>query len=222
VLAGPRARDVLTRLSNDDVSNAGFPWRTMRAIDVAGVPCRALRLNYVGELGFELFHPIGRQVELYEALSGEGLGDFGFRAMDSLRLEKGYRGWGSDINTEVTPWEAGFERFVALDKGAFVGRAALLRQCAAGVTKRIVTLDVDAADTDARGNEPVFAGDAVVGITTSGGYGAWIGKSLALAYVDAAHAAPGAALAVELMGERRMARVIADCPFDPDNARLRA
>lgn len=218
VLAGPRSRDVLSRLTKDDLS---FPWRTMRDIVVAGVPCRALRLNYVGELGWELFHPVGRQAELYEALTREGLGDFGFRAMDSLRLEKGYRGWGSDINTEVTPWEAGFDRFVALDKGDFVGRAALVRQRENGVRKRVVTLEVDAADTDARGNEPVLAGDAVVGITTSGGYGAWIEKSLALAYVDADRARPGTALAVELMGERRSARVIDDCPFDPENKRLR-
>ncbi len=218
VVAGPRSRDVLSGLTNGDLS---FPWRTMRDITVAGVPCRALRLNYVGELGWELFHPIDRQVELYDSLSRAGLADFGFRAMDSLRLEKGYRGWGSDINTEVTPWEAGFERFVAPGKGEFIGRDALVRQRAAGVKKRVVTLEVDAADTDARGNEPVLAGDAVVGITTSGGYGAWIEKSLALAYIDADRARPGAALAVELMGERRPARVIADCPFDPENKRLR-
>jgi dimethylglycine dehydrogenase len=225
VLAGPRARDVLARHCLHDLSNKGFPWRTMRQITVAGVPVRAVRLNYVGELGWELFHPVEQQQELYHALSSAGatfgVGDFGFRAMDSLRLEKSYRGWGSDINTEVSPWEAGFDRFVHLDKGRFVGREALVRQRLTGVKKRIVTLEVDAADTDARGNEPVFQGDNVVGITTSGGYGAWLEKSLALAYIDARSARPGTALSVELMGERRPANVIADSPFDPENKRLR-
>jgi dimethylglycine dehydrogenase len=226
VLAGPRARDVLARHCLHDLSNKGFPWRTMRAVTVAGVPVRTMRLNYVGELGWELFHPIEQQQELYHALSAAGatfgVGDFGFRAMDSLRLEKSYRGWGSDINCEVTPWEAGLDRFVHLDKGAFIGREALVRQRLTGMKKKIVTLDVDATDTDARGNEPVFKSDKVVGITTSGGYGAWIEKSLALAYVDADSAARGTALAIELMGERRPALVIADSPFDPENARLRA
>jgi len=226
VLAGPRARDVLARQCLHDLSNKGFPWRTMRAITVAGVPVRAMRLNYVGELGWELFHPIEQQPELYHALSSAaatfGIGDFGFRAMDSLRLEKSYRGWGSDINCEVTPWEAGFERFVHLDKGQFVGRDALVRQKLTGVKKKVVTLEVAATDTDARGNEPVFNGDKVVGITTSGGYGAWVEKSLALAYIDADCARPGTALSIELMGEHRAANVIADSPFDPENKRLHA
>jgi dimethylglycine dehydrogenase len=226
VLAGPRARDVLARHCLHDLSNKGFPWRTMRQITVAGVPVRAMRLNYVGELGWELFHPVEQQQELYHALSSAaaafGVGDFGFRAMESLRLEKSYRSWGSDINCEVTPWEAGLDRFVHLDKGRFVGREALLRQRLTGVKKRIVTLEVAATDTDARGNEPVFRGDKVVGITTSGGYGAWIDKSLALAYIDADCAPPGTALAVELMGERRPATVIPDSPFDPENRRPRS
>lgn len=224
VLAGPRARDVLVRHTNADLGNSAFPWRSMRAIEVAGVPLRALRLNYVGELGWELFHPAAKSTQLYDALSTTGaplgVGDFGFRAMDSLRIEKGYRGWGSDINTEVTPWEAGFDRFVALDKD-FIGRDALEKQKAEGVKKRVVTLAIEATDTDARGNEPVFAGDKVVGITTSGTYGAWTRQSLAIAYVDADRGAEGTSLAVELMGALRPARVVADSVFDPGNDRLR-
>jgi dimethylglycine dehydrogenase len=150
-----------------------------------------------------------------------GISDFGFRAMDSLRLEKGYRAWGSDINTEVTPLEAGFTRFVDFDK-PFLGREALLKQRQAGIRKRIATLEVDATDADCRGNEPVFREGRLAGIVTSGGYGHWIGKSLALAYLDVEAGAAGTTLEVEILGERRPARVVADCLFDPENDRLRA
>ena len=148
ILAGPRARDVLGRVTDADLSNAAFPWLTAQRIQVGSVPVLALRINFVGELGWELHHPVEYQIALYEALRGAGadlgLVDFGLRAMDSLRLEKGYRSWGADINTEVTPLEAGLERFVAFDKGDFVGRAALLEQRRAGLRKRLATLEVDA------------------------------------------------------------------------------
>jgi dimethylglycine dehydrogenase len=226
ILAGPRARDVLGRLTDADLGNSAFPWLSAREIQVGPVPVRALRVNFVGELGWELHHPLEYQVGLYEALvdAGRDLGlvDFGLRAMDSLRLEKGYRVWGADINTEVTPLEAGLGRFVAFDKGDFVGREALLVQREAGVQKRLCTLVVDAGDADAWGNEAVWAGERVVGITTSGGYGHWIGRSLAVAYVDAEAAAPGTALAVEILGERCPAVVVAEPLVDPDNRRPRA
>ena len=145
ILAGPRARDVLGRVTDADLSNAAFPWLAARRIQVGPVPVLALRINYVGELGWELHHPLEYQVALYEALraAGEdlGLADFGLRAMDSLRLEKGYRAWGADLNTEVTPLEAGLERFVAFDKGDFVGRDALLAQRRAGLRKRLASLE---------------------------------------------------------------------------------
>ena len=193
ILAGPRARDVLGRITDADLSNTAFPWLSAREIQVASVPVRALRMNFVGELGWELHHPVEYQTGLYEALkgAGDGLGlvDFGLRAMDSLRLEKAYRGWGADINTEVTPLEAGLEPFVAFDKGDFIGRDALLRQRRDGVRKRLATLAVDALDADCWGNEAVWAGDRVAGITTSGGYAYWLDRSLAVAYVDAEVAA---------------------------------
>jgi dimethylglycine dehydrogenase len=223
VLAGPRARDVLAPLTHDDLT---FPWRSAREISVGHARLRALRLNFLGELGWELFHPIEAQIGLYESLMASGaklgLGNVGFRAMDSLRLEKGYRAWGSDLNTEVTPLEAGLERFIAWEKGEFLGRDALLRQRAAGIAKRIVTLDVAAIDIDCRGGEPVFAAGRVAGIVTSGGFAHWLRRSLALAYVDAGSATPGASLEVEILGERRAATVVADCLFDPDNSRPRA
>ena len=226
ILAGPRARDVLGRITDADLSNAAFPWLSARAIQVGSAPVRALRINYVGELGWELHHPVEYQVALYEALRGAGedlgLADFGLRAMDSLRLEKAYRAWGADINTEVTPLEAGLERFVAFDKGDFLGRDALLRQKRGGVGRRLATLAVDATDADCWGNEAVWAGDRVVGITTSGGYGYWLDRSLAVAYVEAEVAVPGASLAVEILGDRRRAVVLAEPPLDPENHRPRS
>jgi dimethylglycine dehydrogenase len=226
ILAGPRARDILSRITDADLSSAAFPWFSAREIRVGSAPVRALRINFVGELGWELHHPIEYQVGLFETLRGAGedvgLVDFGLRAMDSLRLEKAYRAWGADINTEVTPLEAGLERFVALDKGDFVGRDALLRQQRAGVRKRLATLDVDALDADCWGNEAVWAGDRVVGITTSGGYGHWLGRSLAVAYVDAELTTPGTRLAVEILGDRRPAAVLSEPPFDPENHRPRS
>jgi dimethylglycine dehydrogenase len=225
ILAGPRAREVLARVTDADLSNAAFPWLSAREIQVGPTAVRALRINFVGELGWELHHPVEYQVGLYETLraAGEELGlvDFGLRAMDALRLEKAYRAWGADINTEVTPLEAGLARFVAFDKGDFVGRAALVRQRQAGVRKRLATLGVDADDADCWGNEAVWAGDRVVGITTSGGYGHWLDRSLAVAYLDAELAVPDTRLAVEILGERRPAVVLAEPPFDPENRRPR-
>jgi dimethylglycine dehydrogenase len=195
---------------------------------VGHAPVRALRVNFVGELGWELHHPIEYQVGLYQALMDAGrdlgLADFGLRAMDALRLEKGYRVWGADINTEVTPLEAGLERFVAFDKGEFLGRATLLAQRRDGVRKRLATLAVDALDADCHGNEAVLvpASDRVAGITTSGGYAHWLGRSLAVAYLDADQAAVGARLDVEVLGERRPAVVLPEPAFDPENHRPRS
>lgn len=226
ILAGPRARDLLARVTDDDLSNGAFPWLSARTITVGSTPARALRINFVGELGWELHHPVEHQIALYETLRGAGedlgLVDFGLRAMDSLRLEKAYRAWGADINTEVTPLEAGLERFVAFEKGDFVGRDALLRQRREGPRKRLVTLEVSAEDADCWGNEAVWAGDRVAGITTSGGYAHWLGRSLAVAYVDADLATPGTSLAVEILGDRRAVTVVAEPPFDPKNRRPRA
>ncbi len=226
ILAGPRARDLLARVTGDDLSNAAFPWLSARTITVGSTPVRALRINFVGELGWELHHPVEHQVGLYETLRGAGedlgLVDFGLRAMDSLRLEKAYRAWGADINTEVTPLEAGLERFVAFDKGDFIGRDALLRQRREGPRKRLATLEVSARDADCWGNEAVWAGERIVGITTSGGYAHWLGRSLAVAYVDAGLATPETRLALDVLGERCPATVVAEPPFDPENQRPRA
>ena len=160
------------------------------------------------------------QTGLYEAIQGAGAGlglvDFGLRAMDSLRLEKAYRGWGADIDTEVTPLEAGLEPFVAFDKGDFIGRAALLEQRRDGVRKRLATLAVDALDADCWGNEAVWAGDRVAGITTSGGYAYWLGREPGRG-LRRCRGSPrrGTSLEVEILGDRRPAVRARRAPVRP-------
>ncbi len=226
VVSGPRARDVLAKLTDADLGNDAFPWLTGKEIDVAGVPTRALRVSYVGELGWELHHPIAEMARLYDAVwtAGEafGIADFGVYAMNCLRMEKGYRGWGAELTNEITMIEADMERFVNYDKGEFVGRAALLKRKQEGVAMSLVYLTVEADDAEAMGNEPVLVGDRVVGVTTSGGYGHAVGKSLAFAYVEPALAAPGSELEIVILGESRRATVVAEPLYDPQNERMRA
>jgi len=226
VVSGPRSRALLGALTDADLSNERFPWLSCREIEVGGVPVRALRISYVGELGWELHHATADIPALYEALvaAGEPLGlhDFGAYAVNALRMEKAYRAWGSELTTEVGLLEAGLERFVELGKGEFIGRDALLRRKESGLTTRLVYLEVDASDNDPRGNEPVYDGSRLVGVTTSGAYGFSVGKSLAFAYVEPTLADPDTRLEVELLGERREARVLSEPAHDPTNVRLRA
>ncbi len=191
------------------------------------MPVRALRLSYVGELGFELHHPIEHQAALYELLceAGADLGliDFGYRALDSLRLEKAYRLWGADMSADYTPLEAGLERFVKLDKGDFVGREALLRQLdAGGPSIHLSCLTIAAGDADAHAYEPVYAEGRLVTYVMAGGYGHTVGQSIALAYLPTEQTAVGTELDVEILGERRPATVAPQPLYDPDNTRLTA
>ncbi len=227
VLAGPRARDVLRKLTDADLSNEAFPWLSGKAITVGVAPVLALRVNFLGELGWELHHPLAYQVGIFQNLMEAGaafdIRPVGIRAMDSLRIEKGYRYWRSDLTTEYTILEAGMERFVRFDKGDFVGKQALVEQKRMGLPRRFVTIQVDAeTDNDPWGNEPLYAGGRMVGRTTSGAYGYTVAKSLALAYVEPTHAEPGSRLEIELLGRRHPASVIPESPWDPANARIRA
>ena len=225
VLSGPRSRDVLRKLTDADLGNDAFPWLTGQQIEIAGVATRALRISYVGELGWELHHPMAEMEKLYDAVvaaGGEfGIANFGVYAMNSLRMEKGYRGWGAELTNEITMIEADMERFVNLDKGDFVGRAALLQRKQEGVAIQLVYLTVDADDADVLGNEPVLANGRSVGLTTSGAYGHAVRQSIAFAYVEPAYAAPGTELEVAILGDPRRARVAAEPLYDPENARLR-
>jgi dimethylglycine dehydrogenase len=225
ILAGPRSREVLQSLSEVDLANAAFPWLTGRIITVAGVEdVRALRINYVGELGYELHCPMAAMPAVFEALmrAGErhGITLFGTYAMNSLRMEKAYRAWGAELTNEVTMIEAAMERFVDLRKD-FIGKAGTLKSKEDGPRIKLVYLEVDASDSDCRGNEPVYHDGRLIGITTGGAFGHAVGKSLAFAYVEPALATSMDALAVELHGERHAARIIPEPAYDPENARLK-
>jgi dimethylglycine dehydrogenase len=228
VVAGPRSRDVLARLTDAPLDSDRFPWLTGQVIEAGyAIDVYALRVNFIGELGWELHFPIEYANGLFDALFAAGaeygIGMVGMRAMESLRIEKSYRMWGSDLTRDYTPFEAGLDRFVRIEKGDFIGRKALVRQLAAGVPHRFVTLEVHGvADADPLGNEPLYANGALVGRATAGCYGHVLGKSLALAYVDPEHAAVGTAMEIEILGERRRATVLRESPFDPENRRLRA
>ena len=228
VLSGPRARDVLAKLTDTDLGNANFRWLSAQTISAGGVDdIRALRVSYVGELGWELHCPMADMPALFDALmdAGEeyGIGLFGSYAMNSLRMEKAYRGWGSELTTEIDMFEADMARFCRLDKGTpFRGEAATQVAKQRGPRIQLVYCEVDAGDADAGGNDPIFDGDKLIGLTTSGGYGHAVGKSLAFAYVEPAYVAPGTAFDVEILGERRKASVIAQPAYDPENERLRA
>ena len=227
IVAGPRSRDLLSQLTAADLSNAHFPWLSVRDIELGYTRSLAMRVNYVGELGWELHLPAEYLLSVYDLLmdAGESLGihDFGLYAMDSLRLEKCYRGWKGDLTTEYTPLMASLDRFVKLKKTCgFLGQEALCREAASGPRERFVPLLVDAADADAAAVSIVFRGDEQVGLVTSGGYGYRLRQSIALAYVRTDLAAPGTELSVEILGERRRAVVATEPLYDPQNLRLRA
>jgi dimethylglycine dehydrogenase len=226
VLAGPRARDVLGALTDADLGNGAFPWLSGKEITVAGVPLIALRVNYVGELGWELHPPMERLGELYDALWREGetfgMANFGLYAVNSLRMEKAYRGWGAELTNEVTMLDAAMERFIKFGKEHFVGKEATLRQREEGLAMRLVYFEVETTDSDVRGGEPIFDGDTCIGVTTSGAWAHYVNKGLGFGYVDPAHAGPGCRFNVELLGDSRTATVLEDPVYDPGNQRLRA
>ncbi len=225
-IAGPKARELLSRLACDDVSAQALPFLRARPMEVGPAPARVMRLSFTGDLGFEIHFPIEYQVALYDALKSAGadlsLVDVGAFALDSLRLEKGYGRWGLEYSRNRTPFEAGLGRFVALDKGEFIGRAALASLMDMPARQKLVMMTVEADTADPRGDEPVYANGTLAGMTTSGGYGHTVGKSIALAYVRPECAVDGIDLAVQILGQRRPARVSTRPLFDPEGARLRA
>ncbi len=227
-VTGPRARDVLAGLTAVDLGNEAFRWLTAAPVVVAGVPCLALRVSYVGELGWELHCGMDRLAELYDAVvaAGEphGMVHFGSYAMNAMRIEKGYKAWGSELTTEITPVEARLERFVDWSR-PFIGRDAAMarRDQAEPLSMVLAYCEVDATDSDVRGNEPAFdAGGAVMGIATSGAWGHTVGRSLAFVYVAPEFEAPGSVFELDLLGERRRATVLAEAAYDPANTALRA
>ncbi len=226
-VTGPRARDVLAGLTWD-LSNESFRWLTAAPIAVAGVPCLALRVSYVGELGWELHCGMDHLAELYDAVvaAGEpcGMVHFGSYAMNVMRIEKGYKAWGSELTTEITPVEARLERFVDFSR-PFIGRDAVMarRDQTEPLSMVLVYCEVDATDNDVRGNEPAFDRHGnVMGIATSGTWSHTVGRSLAFVYVAPEFETPGSVFELDLLGERRRATVLAAPVYDPANTALRA
>ncbi|MCH7644216.1 MAG: FAD-dependent oxidoreductase [Myxococcales bacterium] len=223
-LAGPHSRDLLQAQTDTDISNQAFRFFRCRDLRVGMAPVRTLRVSFVGELGYELHHPMEYQRYLYDLLMQEGeqygIVDWGYRALDSMRLEKAYRLWGSDMSADWTPLEAGMERFVDFNKGDFIGRDALLRQKEAGVERTLSCLVIDAKDADARGFEPIFANGEAIAYAASGGYGHTLQKSIAFSYLPVAHSEPGTELEVAILGEKRAATVVEQPLYDAKNERL--
>lgn len=226
VVAGPKSRQLLQRLTDADLSNEAFRWLTSQDIHVATAPVNAMRVNYVGELGWELHHLIEHQNLIFDALfaAGEDLGlkPFGIRAMDSMRIEKSYRMVGTELSIEYSAYESVLDRFIKPDKGEFLGRDALLTWQKAGARNQLVTLEVaDVVAADVLGNNALMMNGDVVGRATGGGFGFRVQKSLALGMVPPELADLGTSLEIDILGKTYPATVVADSPFDPKNERLR-
>jgi len=227
VVAGPKSRTLMQRVSDANFENGVFPWLSAKNITVGRAPVTAMRLNYVGELGWELHHDLEFQNQIFAALmtagADLGLKPFGIRAMDSLRYEKSYRMVGTEISIEYSAYESGLDRFVHPDKGDFIGRDALLTRRERGNAHRFVTLEVhDVTDADALGNNPIYDGSDLVGRATGGNYGFRVGKSLALGMVHPELAAVGTELRMKILGTEHRVTVIPESPFDAKNERSRA
>ena len=226
-LWGPRARDVIAPLTASRLDNDAFPYLCAREISIGAVPVIALRVTYVGELGWELYCPTEYGLTLWDALweSGRAHGMLagGYRAIDALRLEKGYRVWGTDVTPSETPYEAGLGFAVALDKPSpFVGQDALRSAKAAGPSRRLRPIVLADPRSVALGSEPVRIDGVVVGRVTSGGYGYRVAQSIAYAYVPAAQSEAGRAVEIEVFGEWIAGEIAKEPLYDTSGARIRA
>lgn len=223
-LAGPRSRDLLQALTVCDCSNKAFRFFRCKTIRIGMAPIRVLRLSFVGELGYELHMPMEYQRYVYDLVMKEGaqydIVDWGYRALESMRLEKAYRLWGADMSADWTPLEAGMDRFVDFDKGDFIGRDALVAQKEKGVERLLTCMVVDANDADAHDFEPVLCGDELIAYVASGGYGHTMEKSIAFSYLPVKYSIPDTELSIDILGERRQATVVEGPLYDPENKRL--
>ena len=228
VLAGPKSRDVLQKLTDTDLSNHNFKWLSGKSINVGYAQAEALRVNFVGELGWELHHPIEMQNYIFDELMRVGsefnIKPFGIRAMDSMRIEKSYRLIPREMSIEYSALESGLHRFVKLDKACgFVGKAGLSAWQKKGFNNTFVTLEVHGiTDADARGSEGIYKNGELIGRATSGGFGFRVNKSLALGMVLSNYAIEGAELEIEILGQRHRATVIPESAFDAENLALRS
>ena len=229
VLAGPNSRKVLQKLTTTDLSNEAFPWLSGQSISLGPTSCHALRVNFVGELGFEFHHPIEQQVALFDLLMEAGrefgIKPYGIKAMSSLSIEKSYRLVPRELSIEYSAYESGLDRFVHPNKGQFLGRDALVAGREKGLNWNFVTMEVHGvsdADSDTRGSEPIYSKGKLVGRATNGGFGWRVNKSLALGMVRPEFATLDTELEIKILDKTFKASVIAESPYDADNLKLRA
>ncbi len=220
VLAGPKSRDVLSACARGDWSKEGFRWLSVRECDIGFAPATVLGVSFSGELAYEIHVPnaslYAAYLALREAGKAHGLKLFGARAVDSMRMEKGFLHWKADLLTEFDPFETGLDRFVKLEKDDFIGKDALLKRQAEGPRKKLVTLKVSATNAPAHGGASVMLNDKVVGTVTSGEWGHRVGMNLAYAFIDPELAAVGSKMLIDICGDLVDAEVIAPSPYDPN------
>jgi dimethylglycine dehydrogenase len=225
-LSGPKSRDLLERVTHQDVSNAALPFTGAATLDVGLVRAKVVRLSVTGELGYEIncraLEHAGLRRTLIEAGRDLGVKEYGYNALLSLRLEKSFGIWSAEFTQDRTPRMTGMDRWIAWDKGDFLGREAVLIESKGPPGRQLVTLAIDAADADASGYEPVWRSGEIVGFVTSGGYGHTVDRSLAMALVSPQAAVIGSELSVHIVGAERSARVIAPSPYDPAGKAMRA
>jgi dimethylglycine dehydrogenase len=225
-LAGPHARKVLEKLTDSNVSREAFGFMACRSMDVGLIRAKVGRLSVVGELGYEIHcqaaeHAVLRKA-LLEAGKEFGISEFGFNALNSLRLEKSFGIWSREFTQGYTANETLMDRWVDFDKPTFIGRDAAVREREAGGSSRtLVTLEIEEAGADALGYEPIRDGKELVGFVTSGGYGYTLNKSLAMGLLDKRYAQPGTSLKTHIVGVERTATVLAASPYDTTGSRLR-
>ena len=227
VVAGPKSRELMQRVSKDDFSNENFKWLSAKNVDVGYAPVNAMRVNFVGELGWELHHPIEYQNHIFDKLmeAGKDLGlkPFGIRAMNSLRVEKSYKLVGTELSIEYAPYESGLDRFIHPNKGSFIGLDALNKWREKGFNNKLVTLEVhNVTDADVLGNNPIYENGSVVGRATGGDYGFRLGKSIALGMVKPTLANVGQKLKIDILGKMHEATILEDSPYYAENKLLRA
>ena len=224
-IAGPNARALLQRMTDDDVSNEAFKFMDYREMEVATVKAQVNRVTYTGDLGYEIWVAPEYQRRLYESIQTAGadlgLKNFGMRALLCLRLEKNFGTWYREFRPIYGPFEAGLDRFIKLDKPDFIGKAAALKEKQDGPKRQRVFMVVDALDADVMGDEPIWVDGKVAGWVTSGGFGHYVNQSLAQGYLPSELVKPGVQLEIEILGERRPARLQMDPPFDPEAKRMR-
>jgi dimethylglycine dehydrogenase len=224
-IAGPKSRDLLAKITVSDVSNAAFPFMSIRKMDLGSVPAIVGRVTFTGDLGYEIWVKPEFQRALLNLLleKGEefGIGHFGLRALNSMRLEKNFGTWAREYRPIYGPLEAGLGRFADLKKNSFIGREAAAEEKSTGGALRLVSVIVDATDSDCIGDEPIWHNGKVVGWVTSGGYGHWVKKSIAMGYIPKELADESTGFEIEVIGERRTATLIREPLFDPKGEKMR-